>query len=271
MAGTADTPGSVGGVVTHPAYGVPRPVTEYASVLLAGNPGPMTLDGTNTWLVGPPGGPATVVVDPGPDDEEHARRVAGLCSAELVLITHGHGDHTGGSRLLHELTGAPVRATDPAHCIGGAPLRPGEVVGGGVALRVLATPGHTMDSVCLALPPGGGVLTGDTVLGRGTAVIMHPDGSLGAYLESLRALAGLPAGTPALPGHGPDLPDLAGTARQYLAHREERLEQVRGALRALGEGATAREVVELVYADVDRALWWAAELSVRAQLEYLRG
>ncbi|HEY3262925.1 MAG TPA: MBL fold metallo-hydrolase [Pseudonocardiaceae bacterium] len=257
--------------MTHPAYGVLRPVTELASVLLAANPGPMTLDGTNTWLLGRPGARAAVVVDPGPDDEEHVRRVAELSQPEVILITHGHRDHTGAVHLLHDLTGAPVRAADPAHCLGGKPLRPDEVVrAGGIELRVLATPGHTMDSVCLVLPRAGGVLTGDTVLGRGTTVIMHPEGSLGAYLSSLRALAGLPAGGPVLPGHGPDLPDLAGTAREYLAHRAERLEQIRRALTTLGEDATPRQVVELVYADVDRALWSAAEVSVGAQLAYLR-
>jgi len=259
-------------VATHPAYGVLRPVTELASVLLADNPGPMTLDGTNTWLLGRPGQRATVVVDPGPDDEDHVRRVAGLSRPALIVITHGHRDHTGGARLLHELTGAPVRAADPAQCIGGPPLRPAEVIASGdTELRVLATPGHTMDSVCLVLPDTGGVLTGDTVLGRGTTVIMHPEGSLGAYLSSLRGLAELPAGTPVLPGHGPDLRDLAGTARRYLAHREERLDQIRRALATLGDDATPRQVVELVYQDVDRALWWAAEVSVGAQLAYLRG
>jgi glyoxylase-like metal-dependent hydrolase (beta-lactamase superfamily II) len=246
-------------------------VTRHAAVLLADNPGSMTLDGTNTWLVGRPGGRATVVVDPGPDDDEHVRLVAAAAEPELILVTHGHADHTGGSRRLHELTGAPVRAADPAFCIGAEPLRPGETVtAGGVELRVLATPGHTMDSVCLALPDDGGVLTGDTVLGRGTTVIMHPEGSLGAYLDSLHALAALPAGTPVLPGHGPDLPDLPVTARAYLAHREARLDQVRAALATLGDGATAHQVVELVYADVDRSLWPAAEHSVRAQLDYLR-
>jgi glyoxylase-like metal-dependent hydrolase (beta-lactamase superfamily II) len=234
----------------------------------------MTLDGTNTWLVrGEPGARATVVVDPGPDDEEHVRLVAEHAEhPELIVITHGHHDHTGGASLLHELTGAPVRAVDPAFCVGGAPLRRDEVIAvGGTQLRVLATPGHTMDSVCVALPERGGVLTGDTVLGRGTTVIMHPEGSLGAYLGSLSALADLPSGTPVLPGHGPDLPDLAGTAREYLAHREERLDQIRRALATLGDEATPRQVVEVVYADVDRALWWAAEVSVGAQLAYLRG
>lgn len=246
-------------------------MTPLAAVLLADNPGPMSLDGTNTWLLGRPAA-ARVVVDPGPADEVHLLRVAEQARPEVILVTHGHGDHTDGSRRLHELTGAPVRAADPAHCVGGEPLRPDEVVTAGeVSLRVLATPGHTMDSVCFVLAHGGGVLTGDTVLGRGTTVIMHPDGSLGAYLASLRVLAALPAGTPVLPGHGPDLPDLAATASEYLAHREQRLDQVRAALDQLGAHATARQVVELVYADVDRSLWWAAEHSVRAQLDYLRG
>jgi glyoxylase-like metal-dependent hydrolase (beta-lactamase superfamily II) len=239
------------------------------AVLLAENPSPLTLEGTNTWLLGSRG---AVVVDPGPDDPEHAGRVAAAApGAKLILVTHRHADHTGGVALLHELTGAPVRAVDPAHCVAAAPLVDGErVTVEEVSLRVLATPGHTADSVCFELADGTGVLTGDTVLGRGTTVIIPGDGDLADYLESLRRLSALPAGRRVLPGHGPDLPDLATTARQYLAHREQRLEQVRAALHQLGSEATARQVVELVYADVDRALWPAAELSVGAQLDYLR-
>ena len=116
------------------------------------------------------------------------------------------------------------------------------------------------------------MLTGDTVLGRGTTVIAHPDGALGPYLESLRRLADLAPGTAVLTGHGPELPDVAAVAAAYLAHREERLDQVRAALAAARPAGERRaQVVEVVYADVDRALWPAAELSVRAQLEYLRG
>ena len=115
------------------------------------------------------------------------------------------------------------------------------------------------------------MLTGDTVLGRGTTVIAHPDGALGPYLGSLRRLSELVDGTTVLPGHGPELPDAPSAARHYLAHREERLEQVRTALELLGPHASPRQVVEHVYTDVDEVLWAAAELSVRAQLEYLRG
>jgi glyoxylase-like metal-dependent hydrolase (beta-lactamase superfamily II) len=261
--------------VTGPAYGVLRPVTPLASVLLARNPSPMTLEGTNTWVLRAPGARECVVVDPGEDDEEHLARAAAHGPVALVLLTHRHHDHAGGARRFAELTGAPVRALDPSLVLGGETLADGDAVAAaGVELRVLATPGHTSDSLSFLLDGPGAepaVLTGDTVLGRGTTVIDHPDGRLGAYLDSLRRLADLPPGTAVLPGHGPGLPDAAEVARAYLAHREQRLDQVRDALARLGDGASARQVVELVYADVDRALWPAAEWSVRAQLAHLRG
>jgi glyoxylase-like metal-dependent hydrolase (beta-lactamase superfamily II) len=260
----------------HPAYGSLRPVTPLASVLLQDNPSPMTLEGTNTWVLRAPGERACVVVDPGDHDPEHQRRVAAHGPVALVLLTHRHHDHAAGARRFAELTGAPVRALDPSLVLGSEALGDGDVVAAaGCELRVVATPGHTSDSLSFLLDgpdaAGPAVLTGDTILGRGTTVIAHPDGALGPYLSSLRRLAALPDGTRVLPGHGPELPDAPTAARHYLAHREERLEQVRAALRELGPSATARQVVELVYADVDRVLWPAAEASVRAQLDHLRG
>lgn len=261
--------------MAHPAYGVPRAVTPLASVLLAPNPSPMTLEGTNTWLLRGPGERACVVVDPGEDDPAHLERVAAQGPLALILLTHRHHDHAGGARRLAALTGAPVRALDGSLVLGSEALGDGDVVAAaGCELRVLTTPGHTSDSLSFVLDgpgaAGPAVLTGDTVLGRGTTVIAHPDGALGPYLASLRRLAELPAGTAVLPGHGPELPDAAEAARAYLAHRAERLDQVRAALRTLGPDATARQVVEVVYADVDATLWPAAEASVRAQLEHLR-
>jgi glyoxylase-like metal-dependent hydrolase (beta-lactamase superfamily II) len=257
-----------------PAYGVLRPVTPLAAVLLAENPSPMTLEGTNTWVLRAPGEEACVVVDPGEDDEEHLGQVAAQGPVALVLLTHRHHDHAGGARRFAELTGAPVRALDPSLVLGSEALGDGDVVtAAGVELRVIATPGHTSDSLSFLLDGPGAdpaVLTGDTILGRGTTVIAHPDGALGPYLDSLRRLTELAPGTAVLPGHGPELPDAPAVANAYLAHREERLAQVRAALAQLGEDATPRQVVEVVYADVDRALWPAAELSVRAQLDHLR-
>jgi glyoxylase-like metal-dependent hydrolase (beta-lactamase superfamily II) len=253
-----------------------RQVTPQASVLLQRNPGPMTLEGTNSWVLRVPDAAAAIVVDPGEaDDEHHAALVRAAGSIALVLVTHRHHDHSQAAPALHDATGAPVRALDPGHCRGGAPLTDGELVDfAGVRVRVLATPGHTSDSVCFVLESDDGVptaiLTGDTILGRGTTVVAHPDGALGPYLASLHTLHALGALT-VLPGHGPELPSLADVSRDYLAHREERLAQIRDALTRLGDDATARQIVEDVYADVDEKVWWAAELSVRAQLDYLRG
>jgi glyoxylase-like metal-dependent hydrolase (beta-lactamase superfamily II) len=249
-------------------------VTESASVVLCDNPGIMTLDGTNTWVLRGPGSDEMVIVDPGPDDDAHLERVAALGNIPLVLISHKHDDHTGGIDKLVDLTGAVVRSVGSGFLRGlGGPLSDGEVIdAAGLRIKVLATPGHTADSLSFLIDDGdggGAVLTADTVLGRGTTVIDSEDGSLREYLESLRRLQGLGPRT-VLPGHGPDLPDLVEVTAMYLAHREERLDQVRDALRALGEDATARQVVEHVYTDVDQKLWDAAEKSVTAQLDYLR-
>jgi glyoxylase-like metal-dependent hydrolase (beta-lactamase superfamily II) len=137
-------------------------------------------------------------------------------------------------------------------------------------MPVVATPGHSSDSVCLLIPADKAVLTGDTVLGRGTTVIGE-DGSLADYLDSLRRLRAIADETELeklLPGHGPVLSDPAGTLDFYLAHRAERLAEVRAAV-AAGD-RTPAEIVARVYADVDRAVWPFAEFSVRAQLDYLR-
>ncbi|MFP5069137.1 MBL fold metallo-hydrolase [Pseudonocardia nantongensis] len=262
--------------MSHPLYGSLRAVHPLASVLLQDNPGRMTLDGTNTWVVSVPDSGERIVVDPGEDDGVHLERLADGPPVSAIVLTHRHPDHAGGIGRFVELTGAPVHAADPSLTAGTDPLTDGAViVGAGVELTVLTTPGHTSDSVSLLLDgPGSNgraLLAGDTVLGRGTTVIAHPDGALGPYLDSLRRIAELPSGTPVLPGHGPELPDAREIANAYLEHRRERLEQVRAAVEQLGPDATPRQVVEVVYADVDTSLWDAAELSVKAQLDHLRG
>lgn len=244
--------------------------------VLAPNPGPLTLDGTNTWVIAAPSHPVAVVVDPGPDDEGHLRAVLDVVEARgarvgAVLLTHGHADHSAGARRFAQWCRVGVRALDPAHRLGEEGLSEGDVIdAAGVRLDVLATPGHSSDSLCFLLREQGAVLTGDTVLGRGTAVIHYPDGGLGPYLDSLRRLEVLVealACRSLLPGHGPVLEDPRAVVRYYLRHRMERLVEVRAALQA-GD-RTAYQVVERVYADVDRALWPAAERSVHAALAYL--
>jgi glyoxylase-like metal-dependent hydrolase (beta-lactamase superfamily II) len=254
----------------HPAYKKLRPVTETASVLLCENPGLLTLDGTNTWVLQGRGSDEMVIVDPGPEEnDEHIDLIAGLGKISLVLISHKHEDHTGAIDKLVDRTGAVVRAVGSGFLRGlGGPLTDGEVIdAAGLRITVMATPGHTVDSVSFVLDDA--VLTADTVLGRGTTVIDKEDGSLRQYLDSLQRLRGLGQHT-VLPGHGPELPDLAAVSDMYLAHREERLDQVRAALRELGDDATVRQIVEHVYTDVDEKLWDAAEWSVQAQVDYLR-
>ena len=262
MKGTAVDPSWTGGAAG-----------ERALCVLCPNPSPMTLDGTNTWVLAEPGSDEVVVVDPGPLDEAHLEAVVEHVRASgrriaLTLLTHGHLDHAESAERFHELTGASVRGFGRGH----DDVREGETITvGGLEILAVPTPGHTSDSFSFVLPADNTLLTGDTVLGRGTSVVAWPDGSLEAYLESLsriESLTGAGAVTSLLPGHGPTVDDAAATVTFYLQHRAERLEQVRT---AVARGAqTAYNVVETVYADVPRSVWPAAEQSVQAQLEYLR-
>ncbi len=244
--------------------------------VLAPNPGPMTLDGTNTYVLAEGGADEAVVVDPGPEDPTHLARVMAILEdqgqrAAMVLLTHGHPDHAEGATAFAERAGCGVRAVDPAHRLGDEGLIAGERLEvAGLRLEVVSTPGHTADSVSLLLPEESALLTGDTLLGRGTTVVAHPDGRLGPYLETLDRLARLAQRAPGLlllPGHGPAGASVADVVDQYRAHRAHRLDEVVAAVRA-GAG-TVDDVVAAVYAAVDRRLWPAARLSVLAQVDYL--
>ena len=246
---------------------------ERARCVLAPNANMMTLDGTNTWVLREPGATRSVVVDPGPLHDGHLGAVLEQAGpVGVVLLTHGHLDHSEGATQFAELAGCGVRALDPAHRLGSEGLGDGDVVEvDGLEVRVVGTPGHSSDSLSFVLPAEDAVLTGVTVLGRGRTVVAHPDGRLGAYLDSLRLLHRLAQEREIArvwPGHGPVIDDALAVLDFYLEHRKERLEQVRSALQTGAQ--TPREVVETVYADVDPVLWPAAELSVRAQLDYLR-
>jgi glyoxylase-like metal-dependent hydrolase (beta-lactamase superfamily II) len=252
------------GHVTAPAAALADQLPDWVALLRAPNPGPMTLDGTNTWILRAPGAVDAVVIDPGSPDTAHLAAIAEHAPISLILVSHGHPDHVGGVDELAATVGARVGGLVEGYSPVGD-----RITAAGVEITVLATPGHTADSACFVVEHAGErvVLTGDTILGRGTTVIAQPDGDLGAYLDSLELLTAY-EGVPALPGHGPALADCGAAARFYLAHRHARLDQVR---QALARGArTVQDVVAAIYADVDRSLWPAAEWTVRAQLAYLR-
>ena len=217
----------------------PRGVTR----VTAPNPSPMTLEGTNTYVVG------TWVVDPGPDDAGHleAVRAAAPEGIEGVVLTHGHADHADGAPSL----GAPVS-------------RPREGEGAG-PFSAVATPGHSPDSVCLLLD-GGVCFTGDTVLGEGSVFIAPGEGSLSAYLASLRRLLELDLEV-LCPGHGPYVWDPRAKLREYIDHR---LDRERRLIEALDAGLRSEdELLDSAWSDAPRHLRPAAALTLRAHLEKL--
>lgn len=247
-------------------------VTDSTAFVMADNPNMMTLTGTNTWILRHRDSSTSVVVDPGPLIEQHLAAVLEIAGdVELTLVTHHHEDHTEAVERFRELTNAPTRAFAAEHTYDAEVLSDGELINAaGLQLKIVATPGHTADSMCIVVLDDRAILTGDTVLGKGTSIIAYPDGHLGSYLDSLQSLRDIVARENIewlLPAHGPVINEPAAVLDYYISHRLERLDQVKSALDA---GATnAREVVERVYVDVDQSLWPAAERSVKAQLEYL--
>jgi glyoxylase-like metal-dependent hydrolase (beta-lactamase superfamily II) len=215
----------------------------------ADNPGPMTLDGTNTYLVGRS---PSVVIDPGPADERHIEAVRAAAEARggigTVLLTHGHDDHSGGVEMLGI---EPARPSD------------GEEVAG---LRALATPGHADDHLCFLL--GRVCFSGDLILGEGSTIVppRAHGGSLRDYMESLRKLQPLELER-IHPGHGPEISDPAAKIAEYLAHREERQRRLEATLER-GERSRAALLAE-VWDDVPEPLRGAAAVAMQAHLELL--
>jgi glyoxylase-like metal-dependent hydrolase (beta-lactamase superfamily II) len=239
--------------------------------IVAPNPGPMTLDGTNTYVVA--AGDGAFVIDPGPADQAHAAAVLAAADArggiEGVLLTHSHADHSAGVSLLGE---APLRWGDVGHADessgeSGAARpdegwpRPSDRVG---PFEVIPTPGHAVDHVCFARD--GVLFSGDLILGRGSSFVPPDGGSLAAYLESLRTI--LDRDDDLLcPGHGPYVTDPRAKVSEYLEHR---LDRERRLLAALADGERSRErLLALVWDEVEPGLRPAAELVMEAHLEKL--
>ena len=269
-----------------PEYETPRQVTPRATAVLCENPSEMTFEGTNSYVLRAPGSRTSVLVDPGPSG--HDAHVAALVAAggevELILVTHRHPDHTGGIDELRAATGAPVRAALDEHSRGAAPLADGErIVAAGLELEIVATPGHTADSVSVVIRGEArsdgsadaqaaidSIVLGDTILGRDSTVLDSTDGDLGDYLASLATLAALGAGVTGLPGHGPEVADTGALATGLAAHRRDRLEQIRAARAELGPEADARAITEYIYTDVSPFLLQVARQSTEVALRHLR-
>ncbi|MFN3229031.1 MAG: MBL fold metallo-hydrolase [Asticcacaulis sp.] len=255
----------------------------------ARNPGPFTYTGTGTYLVGTD---TLAVIDPGPDDKNHLQALIaaiGKAPVKAILITHRHRDHCPLARALSRETGAPVMAApgpDHTHAPASAVteavaieedidalfqadvhLVEGQQIDlGDQSLRVLETPGHSRDHLCFALDPTGGLFCGDHIMGWSTSVIAPPDGHMGAYMASLKRVQA--EGFSVLwPTHGPPITTPAPFIEACIHHRLRREQQI---LRAVHRGySTPLELVAELYSDVDRRLWPAASLSVRAHLEHL--
>lgn len=248
-----------------------RRLDELTAVVLAPNPSPMTLEGTNTYLVGDPTSGEVVVVDPGPALADHRRAVDSAVGAldaavAAVVVTHHHADHAEAAGWAQEWE-APLHAFDERLVPDAQPLSDDATMHvAGVTLEAVHTPGHASDHLCLRVDQTGVILTGDHILGRGTTVVAWPDGDMAAYMTSLQRLRSLD-GTALYPGHGPPLADAGAAVDEYLSHRVEREQQVLSAL-AAGE-VTPGGIVVRVYADVDTVLHPAAERSVRAHLAKL--
>ncbi|WP_150461697.1 MBL fold metallo-hydrolase [Nesterenkonia ebinurensis] len=242
------------------------------------NPSPMTLEGTNTYLIGDSGAAGVVVIDPGPDGHpKHVRAIleaAGSRRITEILVTHRHSDHLGAATQLAAQTGAPVRGFDPEVCLPGdrgatIPLAEGEeITAGGTSITVLHTPGHTSDSVCFWMSEAGAVLTGDTMLGRGTTMLDYPDGTLTDYLATLERLAEYDAAV-LLPAHGPLHPQLGPVAEHYIRHRLQRLEQVRDLLAEHGPMG-AEQLGRHLYGEHSELDPRVISKIAGAQLDYLR-
>ncbi|HYS55699.1 MAG TPA: MBL fold metallo-hydrolase [Thermoanaerobaculia bacterium] len=223
--------------------------------IVAPNPGPFTLNGTRTYLLG-----ETAVIDPGPTIESHIDAIRNaMPRLKTIFITHRHGDHAPAAVPLKRVTGArivaPAGAVDHADVI----VRGGEIV---EELEVIATPGHTREHVCF-LTPALDLFTGDTILGEGTTAIFPPDGHMGQYIRSLQALR---ARNPKriFPGHGPTRDDAVALIDEYIAHRLQREQQV---IDALAAGAhTIPEMRRRIYSGLDPRLEGAAEVQIGAHL-----
>jgi glyoxylase-like metal-dependent hydrolase (beta-lactamase superfamily II) len=263
-------------------YGRCDQVSPLIRRVVANNPGPFTFTGTGTYIVGRG---EVAVIDPGPDLPEHLEAILAAVKGETVthiLITHHHADHSPLAAPLKAATGAAIYGCEvesPAEAeesvvkmesghdfdfrpdvsvCGGA-----TIAGKGWTIEAIPTPGHTSNHICFALAEENALFSGDHIMGWSTTVITPPDGDMGAYFDSLDRIKARGFST-LWPTHGPPVLEVDAFIGAYIAHRRQREAQV---LRAVGEGhGRIREMVPVLYADVDPRLHPAAARSVLAHL-----
>jgi glyoxylase-like metal-dependent hydrolase (beta-lactamase superfamily II) len=234
--------------------------------LRADNPGPFTLSGTNTWVVG--SDPA-YVIDPGPQLEAHVDAIVDAVARRGglggIALTHRHHDHSEAVPALLARYDARVAAADPGERVGAVradvTLVDGDSFG---PLTAFATPGHAPDHVAFIL--GTACITGDAVLGEGSVFIAPDPGALSGYLSALRRLRELDLDL-LCPGHGPPVLDPAAKLDEYVAHR---LERERALVAALDRGLrSSEELLDAAWSDVAPVLRPAAAVTLAAHLDKL--
>ena len=244
--------------------------------ITAPNPGMMTGPGTNTFIIGRE---QLTVIDPGPAIGEHVKAIADYCSGRLhqILLTHTHPDHSPGAALLHNLTGAPVKASgielervyDETFVLDQS-LQGGEVLNTPeYTIEVIHTPGHVANHLCFLLNEPKWLFAGDMVMDGSTVVIAPPDGDMADYIDSLKLLKCRSIEFIA-PAHGRLIPDPPGFLQSMVDHRAGREQKVVIGLRQL-DIATIETLVKQVYDDVPDVLHGAALMSLQAHLFKLQG
>ncbi|MEJ2481597.1 MAG: MBL fold metallo-hydrolase, partial [Gemmatimonadota bacterium] len=209
--------------------------------IVAPNPGPLTLEGTRTWLIGED---RLLILDPGPAIVAHLEELLGRVAGRTVngvLLTHAHSDHSAAAPGLARELGVPILASASTLARLGLPgrvLAEGDVIpvdapsrAERVGLQVVETPGHSADHLSFLLLPDRWLFTGDLVLGTGSSAVLHPDGRVGDYLSSLRKLEALRP-LKLLPGHGPEVDEAEAKLEEYRRHRLERESQIESAVAA---------------------------------------
>lgn len=244
-------------------------------VVRANNPGPMTLDGTRSYVLGER---RVAIIDPGPDDpavlDALEEAVAGRQVAAL-LLTHAHADHAGNAPGAADRFGVPIAAS-PATLdrlgLAGRELDDDATleIEPGRTLHVLHTPGHSADHACYLSEPGRRLFTGDLVLGEGSSAILHPDGRVAECLASLARLIALRPWS-LLPGHGdPVGPPAEAAERKLVEYRRHRLDRERQIVAALEDGADSVPAIRrAVYGALPQGLSRAADASIAAHLAAL--